>query len=164
MLAEVTIRSFRPDDIDALMALFQRAVREIASRDYSPKQIAAWSQARTDRDGWLARRLAKPTFIAERAGEIAGFSDLESDGHIDMLFVSPDHQRQGVATRLINHVIGNAREQGLRAVYTEASITARPVFERCGFHVVAAQQVTLHGQTLTNYRMRRELEAESTPA
>ena len=36
------IRPYRDADAAALAAVFEQAVREIASRDYSPSQIAAW--------------------------------------------------------------------------------------------------------------------------
>jgi putative acetyltransferase len=46
---------------------------------------------------------------------------------------------------------------GLNRLYTEASITARPVFERHGFHVIAAQEVPARGALLRNYRMEKTL-------
>jgi putative acetyltransferase len=50
-----------------------------------------------------------------------------------------------------------ARNQELPRIFTEASLTARPFFERRGFVVVAAQQVEKRGQTLANFRMEKTL-------
>jgi hypothetical protein len=50
-----------------------------------------------------------------------------------------------------------ARDGGLGRIFTEAGITARPVFERHGFRVTAEQSVECRGQWLTNYRMERPL-------
>lgn len=44
-------------------------------------------------------------------------------------------------------------------VFTEASITARPFFERNGFEVIEAQDVELRGETFRNYRMAKALSA-----
>jgi putative acetyltransferase len=45
-------------------------------------------------------------------------------------------------------------------LYTEASITARPVFEAHGFHLLTAQTVTVRGASMTNYRMEKRLDAQ----
>ena len=90
---------------------------------------------------------------------LAGFADLEADGHIDALFVDPDFQGTGIARRLLAQIETQARAQGLKRLTVEASITARTVFERCGFSVLAAQTVHLRGQDFLNYRMEKSLTA-----
>ena len=156
-MAAVSIRPYTPDDLDTLIALFNGAVRRVAGRDYTPAQIAAWAPETPDRAAWAKRLLGRPTLVAQIEGVIAGFSDLEPDGHIDMLFVDADHQGRGVAGALLDRIDTMARDQGLARLFTEASITARPVFEHRGFHVVAVQDVALRGQTLRNYRMAKAL-------
>jgi putative acetyltransferase len=153
----IIIRPYRPSDLEALIALFRDAVRQVARRDYSEAQVRAWAPDAIDRARWAARRADRPTWVAEAGGDIAGFTDLEPDGHIDMLFVHPGQQGRGVATALLAQVEAAARAQGIGRLFTEASITARPVFERRGFRVVAPQTVSLRGQRLTNYRMERVL-------
>jgi putative acetyltransferase len=54
-----------------------------------------------------------------------------------------------------------AKERGLSRLYTEASITARPVFEALGFHIVAEQTVTRDGVPMLNYRMVKSVPADS---
>ena len=156
-MTAVSIRPYTAADLDLLIVLFNGAVRGVASRDYTPAQIAAWAPDTPDRAAWAARLGGRPTLVAEMDGVIAGFSDLEPDGHIDMLFVDADHQGRGVAGALLDRIETMAREQGLERLFTEASITARPVFEHRGFHVEAAQDVPLRGQTFRNYRMTKAL-------
>lgn len=83
--------------------------------------------------------------------------NMESDGHVDMLYVHPDFQRRGVARALLAHVEELARVCGLVRLYTEASITGRPAFEALGFCVLGPQTVTVRGETMTNYRMEKKL-------
>jgi putative acetyltransferase len=153
----VTIRPYRPADVDVLIALFRAAVRQVASRDYSPAQVQAWAPDVIDRAPWLERRASRPTFVAEIDGRIAGFSDLEPDGHVDMMYVHPDYTGRGVAGALLRHVEAAARAQTLARLFTEASITARPFFEHHGFRLLAPQTVTLRGQDFVNYRMEKRL-------
>jgi len=153
----VIIRLYAPQDIDDLMELFRASVRQVASRDYSPAQILAWAPDELDRDLWLQRRGSRPTWVAMVDGRIAGFTDLEADGHVDMMFVHPDFQGRRVASSLLRHVEAEAADLGLARLFTEASITAKPFFERRGFRVLAEQQVPVRGQVLTNYRMEKLL-------
>lgn len=150
-----SIRRYRPADLDAVIVVFQRAVREVAAKDYDAAQIAAWSTV--DRERWRARRLSRPTWVAIRGGMVAGFADLEPDGHLDMMFVHPEHQGAGVASRLLATVEAAAREAGLGCLFTEASRTARPFFARRGFQVLAEQQVALRGTVLANFQMQKSL-------
>jgi len=149
------IRRYDAADLDAVIGVFLRSVREVASRDYDAGQIAAWAQA--DRDVWSRRRLERPTWVALLDDVIAGFIDLEGNGHIDMLFVDPANQRKGVASALLDTVENAARGQRLAVLDTDASITARPFFEKHGFQVVRSQDVALRGQRLTNFRMEKHL-------
>lgn len=86
---------------------------------------------------------------------VVGFTDLEPDGHLDIMFVHPACQRIGVASLLLAAVEAAAIAQGLLRVFTEASLTARLFFERHNFQVLARQQVTIRGQVLTNFRMQK---------
>jgi len=151
------IRRYVAADLDAVVSVFLRSVRGVASRDYDAGQIAAWAQV--DRDVWSHRRLDRPTWVALIDGVIAGFIDLEGSGHIDMLFVDPAHQRRGVASALLDTVENAARVQRLAVLDTDASITARPFFENHGFQVVRSQDVALRGQRLTNFRMEKRFGA-----
>ncbi len=103
------------------------------------------------------RRLSRPTWVAVVGEKPVGFTDLEPDGHLDMMFVHPAHQGVGIATALLERVETAARGQGLARIFTEASITARPFFERRGFRLLAAQIVRVRGQALANFRMEKLL-------
>jgi putative acetyltransferase len=153
----VTVRRYAATDLDTLIDLFRQSVRRIARKDYTDAQILAWAPDDIDRAAFGARRDAKPTWVAEISGMIVGFTDLEPDGHIDMLFVHPEGQGRGVARALLDTVERTAQERGLARLYAEASITARPVFERYGFCVITAQTVSRNGQDFTNYRMEKKL-------
>lgn len=151
------IRSLQQSDIDELIALFRLSVRKIAAANYSKDQCLAWAPDQIDRTVWMEKRSNKPTWVAVCNSQIAGFTDLNIDGHIDMLYVHPDFQRQGIASALINKIHEAAKQQNIKRLFTEASITARPVFEKFGFTVIEEQTVHRNGQNFTNYRMEKRL-------
>ncbi len=151
----IAIRPYRADDLDAVIDIFLRAIRETAARDYAPAQIDAWAQV--DREAWTVRRASRPTWVAWIDAAAVGFSDLEADGYLDMMFVHPAHQRIGVATALLTTVEAAARAQRLSRLFTEASLTARPFFERHSFGVVRQQTVHKRGQDFVNFVMEKSL-------
>lgn len=151
----LSVRPYRPGDLDGLIDIFGGAIRDVAAKDYDAAQIAVWAQV--DRESFAARRLSRPTWVAVIDQMPVGFSDLEPNGHLDMMYVHPGHQGRGVATALLQQVETAARAGSLGRIFTDASITARPFFERRGFRILTAQQVAHSGQTLTNSRMEKSL-------
>lgn len=144
-----------------MLALFRDTIRRVNCRDYSAAQIAAWASDDINPARWADRFADRFVVVADEAGKQVGFADLEPDGHIDRLFVSADHQRQGIGRRLLATVVAEARRLGLARLYTEASITARPFFEAQGFSVLAPQVVACRGAEFINYRMERVLGLEA---
>ncbi len=155
-LPDISLRRYTMDDADITLALFQRAVREVASRDYTPAQIEAWA-GHIDRRVWGNNLERQSTWVAMRENTLAGFASLNDHGHLDMLFVSPDHQRRGVARALLMTAEQAAWQRGMDRMTTEASLTALPFFKARGFEVVKAQEIERRGQVLKNFRMEKAL-------
>ena len=155
MAANIKVRHYATEDLDAVIEVFQRAVREVACRDYDPVQIAAWSTV--DREEWEPWRLTRPTWVAIHDDKEIGFSDLEPDGHLDMMFVHPDHQGRGVASLLLAQVEAVAGQQGLTRIFTEASITAQPFFAHRGFALDRQDIIDLDGERFVIFRMSKPL-------
>lgn len=151
----LTIRPYRPEDLDGVIDVFLQAIRQTASRDYSPAQVAAWAQA--DREVWQTRRSSKPTWVAVISGTIAGMTDLEPNGHVDMMYVHPRFGGLGVAKGLLTTAESRAVQDGIARLHSEVSITARPFFERMGFVVVEPETVLRNGQWFTRFRMEKVL-------
>lgn len=153
--AETFVRAYRPEDRDAVINVTVRAIRESAIRDYGPSQIEAWTGG--DRiDAWSAvdDRLIWVAVINEL---IIGFTDLKPSGHLDRMYVHPEYEGRGVASALLNRLEDVARCQGITRLFTEASITAKPFFERRGFAVLTAQVVEFRGEKFTNFQMEKHL-------
>lgn len=153
----VVVRQFRCDDVAAMIDIFRSAVREIASRDYTQAQVVAWAPDVIDAAAWAARCAGRHTFIAAIDHHPVGFTELESNGHLDMLYVDARHQGVGIASALVSQVERTARKQRTAQLFTEASKTARPFFESRGFAVIATQTVARRGQQFINYRMAKVL-------
>jgi GNAT superfamily N-acetyltransferase len=156
----VLIRRYEPGDAEATHRVFLRAIRITAAADYTTEQLDAWATG-VSLTEWSQRRESTETWVAERDREVVAFTQIETTGYIDMMFVDPSAGRSGVATALLEKVRSVAVRNGAVKLTVNASATARPFFERRGFTVLAEQQVQRGTCVLTNYRMFADLEPQA---
>jgi putative acetyltransferase len=159
----VELRAYAAGDAQATLAIFLRAVRETARAHYSPEQVAAWAADSGDLDSWAAARTAVHTQLAIINDHVAGFIDLDDHGYIDMMFVDPDFGRQGIASALLASMLTLARQRGLPAVTTFASLTSRPVFERHGFVITGERYFGEGDNAAKTHAMRCVLDGTTPP-
>lgn len=148
----MNIRKYTSSDCPALAKLFYDTIHAVNARDYTQEQLDAWADGNIDLDKWNQSLSAHHTFVAVQNGEIVGFGDIDETGYLDRLFVHKDHQGEGIASAICSRL--EQAVQGCR-ITTEASVTARPFFERRGYRVVKKQQVRRQDILLTNYVMEK---------
>ena len=101
-----------------------------ASQHYSPQQIAAWAQI--DESRWKEKLAKSQVRVAVINAQPVGFITCV-ERYIDMLFVDPEYTRRGVACALLKPLIKSESE-----LTVDASITAKPFFERYGFRQLSS--------------------------
>jgi putative acetyltransferase len=156
------IRKYQSEDTDEIIQLFYDTVHQINIRDYSQVQINAWAPNNKDSINWVNKLSYKITYVAENENNsnnkiIIGFAQLETNGHIDCFYCHYQYQGVGVGNRLLNEIQLTAINLGIKRLFTEASITAKPFFEKKGFIVVNPQVVECRGQNFVNYVMEKHL-------
>lgn len=161
---KLLLRDFRPADSAPLGRLFYDTIHVVNPRDYTAPQIDAWAPSVPAPGHWAERARTRHIIVAEDNTGVLGFVELRpADSHLDCLYVRHDAQRQGVATALVRELEARARTLGLGTLRAEASITARPFFERRGYATIAPQEVEIRGVKLTNFRMEKTLTAPGAP-
>ena len=77
---------------------------------------------------------------------------MDASGYLDRLYIHADYQGQGIATAICDRL-----ESAITAerFCTQASITARPFFEKRAYCVRQSQQVERRGVLLKNYLMEK---------
>ncbi len=154
---DLRIQKYEPKYARQVADLFQGSVHETARRDYTQEELEAWAPTPVNYKAWSERlSLKKPWLIIEKE-TVTGFAELESDGHVDCFYIHQNYQGQHLGTTLMNRIEAEALEAGLSRLYLEASITARPFFEKMGFVTVGPNLVRKGSITLKNYRMEKVL-------
>lgn len=154
-----TLRPFETGDAKALARLTLDAILQIGPRAYSADQVRVWSKGHHNPERFLDRADSGHLIyvMADEADEPAAYALLEPDGHLDMLYCSPAHAGNGLASRLLAHAEIKARSLGLTKLYTEASELARPAFERAGYGNTQRRDFEIDGVAIHNYGMEKPL-------
>ncbi len=146
------IRRYKPEDCQKLSELFCQTVHTVNAKDYTKEQLNAWASEYIDREEWNQTLMEHYSLVAAKDDKIVGFGDIDQTGYLDRLYVHKGYQGRGIATALCD-----ALEQKIQgSIVTHASITAKPFFEKRGYHVEKEQQVERNGVQLTNYIMKKD--------
>lgn len=155
----INIRNAEITDAPALAGIFYRAVHAIPDRLYTAEQKSAWApeQDADTKYRWQQRIVDQKPFVALLGDQPAGFISLDPNGLVDMLFVEPNLQGQGIARDLYRQMLAEAKAFGLTRLTVEASDAARPFFEARGFTTVARQIIERRGVSLNNTKMQKTI-------
>ncbi|MGN0664046.1 MAG: GNAT family N-acetyltransferase [Negativibacillus sp.] len=148
------LRKYGSKDLPVLAELFRETILTVNRRDYTEEQTKAWAsrwQNLLKRDGEFQRMF---TLVAYEQGTLLGFGNISKEGYLDLLYVHKDHQGQGVATALCDKL-----EQYVEGDITvNASVTARPFFEKRGYVVLKENLVDVDGVSMKNFTMQKRKE------
>jgi ribosomal protein S18 acetylase RimI-like enzyme len=111
------IRPYRSDDESLLFTL--------ARRSFGGRE--SWDDSRT-----LTALETDVVFVAELDGHAAGYVAVEREGEtlrIEQLFVSPEHEGEGVGKQLLEYAEGYAISSGARVLQVVAEADNRRALE-----------------------------------
>jgi putative acetyltransferase len=103
---ETIVRSFRIEDFDAVIALWQRTEGVGLNESDTRRAITAF-----------LRRNPRLSFVAEQGGRIIGAVLCGHDGrrgYLHHLAVSKRHRRRGIGRRLVNACLAKLRKAGIQ--------------------------------------------------
>ena len=149
----ILIRRLTDADLDEVVALSLRAWTPVFASLRGALGETVYAQLYPDWRASQARgveqvcRSASEAWVADVDGRPAGFAavvhhdetyDEPCSGEIEMIAVDPDHQRRGVADRLLAHSLDAMRQAGLRLAVVATGGDpghgpARAAYEKAGF-------------------------------
>ncbi|PNE10621.1 MAG: GNAT family N-acetyltransferase [Beijerinckiaceae bacterium] len=152
-----SLRPYLATDFPLLSEIRFAAIEELTVDDYDEAQRRAWAAA-VDDDAAFARSLEKGlTIVALIGGGPVGFISVQDGGLIDQLYVHPSVARTGVASALVDAIEKLAAARGTAMLTTDASDTAKPLFEARGYEAMHRNTIEIDGEYLGNTRMTKAL-------
>jgi putative acetyltransferase len=155
--SNMKITQYLSDNAKEVTDIFYKSVHSIDPAIYSKQQQQAWAPLPINYEKWKARFEDKEPYLLIMNSCITGFIELEPDGHIGCLYVLPKYQKQGIAAALLKYVINAAEDANMKCLHVEASIIARPFFNKFGFELVSENKVIRNNLILTNYSMSMKI-------
>lgn len=156
------IRHYQHEDLPAVLHIYKRAIYKIGARFYSHEQVDAWAATSLDLHAWEQRLNSGVVLVAMHGTHMAGFIRFEPTGKIDLLYVHPNFEHQGIAKALLHKIERLAHQERVPRLFTQASEAAKAFFEGQGYVVIGPQEVERKGVKLVNYRMEKKLSAHSS--
>ncbi len=134
MQQEISIRSYRPEDVQDLANIYFNTIHRINSKDYTQEQVDVWApQSSLETEKWAKKFLKTNPIIATVGEKIVGFAEFEPSGYIDCFYCHHEWIGKGVGSALVKEILKRAKGYDIDRIFLEASITARPFFEKQGF-------------------------------
>ena len=118
-MTDVLIRRFEPADSDAVLTLDERAMR---GEGTDPEDIPDIDDLHRIEETYLDS--GGEFLVAETGGRVVAMGGLAIDGDQAELLrirVDPDHQREGVGSRLLARLETVARERGVERLVAETA-------------------------------------------
>ena len=134
--AAAWIRMMTPDDAEPIAALVLASFDEFIAPDYTTEQGVAEFRRYAEAEA-LRRRAEREHFVmvAEVDGVLAGMIEVRDCNHVALLFVAKAFHRRGIAARLLERGLAEARARrpDVERVTINSSRYGVPAYERMGF-------------------------------
>ena len=150
----MALRLIVPADEPLLREIYADAIESQAHALYSDQHVKTWAAL-----AWLPGVLDRTLREGHGwvSGEGAAFAIRYPPDRLALLYCRGCAARRGHGRALLGRIEADALAEGVTCLRTEASQFSRPLLERCGWRVVAAEIITIAGVPFERYRMHKAL-------
>ncbi len=131
------IRNYQPSDFDSFFQLQVEAARLTPGEGYLSPQVIRESVERPNYSP------EQDLFLVEMSETVVGYMDVTAERRIGRVvldcFIQPEHRRQGLARRLLDHTEQRAKELGAKVAHVnilENNTAAQKALARLSFHSI----------------------------
>ncbi len=149
----VTIRPAKPEDEDKIVEIQYNAIKIIAAKDYSHKQLNALLKSKS-----IPRKSPETVFIAEINGQPVGFASLLSPPNIiSAVFVDPNFIRRNIGTLLIHRLEKEAIKNKVPILWVYSSLTGYSFYRANGYQTIRKAYLPLYSTYIPCIQMKKRL-------
>jgi diamine N-acetyltransferase len=149
---QTTLSIAKIEDVDALIALGQATYRAHYASLWSPAGLEAYINPQFAWDHVHQEIIGEKStyWLAWVEGMLVGYAKLNHDKllpvegyppglELEKIYFMPEATGYGLGTRMITHIIAEARKQGLSGVWLDvlqSNVRGRQMYERSGFRLI----------------------------
>ena len=168
MSSSLTVLPYNKHYASAVSHIFHKSIHHIDDELYSYDDKLAWSALPRSSYHWNKRLSLSQAWVVvdidspvNGKPKCCGFINVEthflSQGYIDSLYVHPDYQNKGVASRLYATLESWAYKQGFSMLSVDASKVSKPLFLAWGFKLRHRSYQEKLGRVIMGFLMEKEL-------
>lgn len=157
MVKPVVLRLANTSDLPAMIALFVDTITQVNRKDYTDAEIQEWTKTSKNTERWEKLLEEQYVVVAELDQNLVGFASLKDTNYLDFMYVSSQHQREGIANLLYQHLEKRAIALGAAQITSDVSITAEPFFSKQGFRIKKKNHNVRGSEVLINFKMEKVL-------
>jgi putative acetyltransferase len=150
-LEDIIIRRAQLSDHPRMVQLQQCALQVLCQKDYSAQQVRVLLKDKRDYKNW---KWGETAFVAEYEKTIVGFV-ARNQSSITAVYVHPEFTRKGIGSRLLNILEDDAKACGINSLLVDASITAKPFYDSCGYQIQTPVLVRVRGVQVHYIKMQK---------
>jgi GNAT superfamily N-acetyltransferase len=159
--SDMKLRPFQKSDLDAVKRVILSTIDTCYAGCYPPRAIEYFKQYHCDAN--ILDRAAKGyTIVCESNGGVVATGTIV-ENHICAVFVIRSAQRQGLGRKIMEHLEGRARSEGLNEFTLDVSLPSRQFYERLGYQLSEDTHLDVgEGQSLDYWKANKSLHLENT--
>jgi len=133
-----------PDEAEAVNKVALAAFATINNKGFTPEGKAVFANYASPGAIVSRLKLGHEVTLAILDSKIAGMVEVRNGSHISMLSVLPEHVNNGIGTKLLSHVVSQARRQSttkaVKQLTVHATDDAVTFYQKKNFRVSAVRQ------------------------
>lgn len=125
MKKEISVRDYRPDDVQALANIYFNTIHKINIQHYTEEQVDVWAPPSSlETEGWAKKFPRTKPIVATVRDKIVGFAEaeFEPNGHIDCFYCHHEWIGKGVGSALMKEILQRAKNSHIHLIFAEVSI------------------------------------------
>ena len=157
------VRRAQKEDASKIIEAHRKSIREICSKDYSPKQIEVWSGRDFQEGQW--HETIDHDFVwvvADAADEALGFGHLQirnGGAKLMGLYFAPEAIGRGHGKIMITLMVQECKARAIKAISLTGTKTAHSFYEKVGFvQIGPLKEVPIGGIPFEVFEMRMDFD------
>lgn len=138
-----------------LAQLYYNAVTELALPFYNSAQIDMWANYPMQNSAAFSKLLLQGNVLIAIDGnnKAVGFGQLHPNNYLSLLYISPQHSRQGIGTAIYEQLEEIAINSHQSMISVTASKLSKPLFEQLGFELIDTEIALRNNIEFERYNM-----------
>lgn len=142
------------DQLD-LKKIYFDAIKSINEKTYTKEQKIAWSSQAWKNPNFKNSLLKGKGWLIEEKNIILAFAIRYPINRISLLYCKGNSQKKGYGTRLVNKLEEEAKKEGLKTLYTEASLISYCLFLKNNWEIIRKEKVIINNKFFVRYKMKK---------